>query len=940
MGNHPNENNENNENINNNNDKLNSQLNKNILNFSYPEKTYVWIDPQIENQENTYYNAELFIKKGIKCQKYDNIDEAYKFLIKEENEFKEVIIIISGKLFTNFYYKIKNSVNGIKFSPTIIVFTSKGELFRNHLKMNNIYYINDLFDKKFIFTNHFELEEFINGKIKEENDLTFDIIDNLDQLIIPNYYSYLIEDANYPEIFYFNNYLKTILLPSPEKKSENFDNNIFLEGNEKVQELLYQIEYKKLPKEIIMKYWLRIYSLQSEFFVKLNRSLRIFDKQVYFYFPFIKLCYEGIKKGFIKSYNKEIYRCSKLSKDEFIKIEAKFKESKNSKYPKIIVFSRSFLSYSTDKKQAKKFRGSNEVTFCIFYIIEEIENKQNTERLVSNACIEELSNYKEEKEVLVFPFSCFEIVSIKEIKADDIDYEIRLKYLGNDSKYIKEIFGANFFDNIQISNFSQDLIESGVVPIDNLLSAWEKKDEIKLKIDNICFLLENQEDCVGFSKQEIIVFNIYTSEIKQKINIHTDDILDIVKLSFNRICSYSKDKTIRIIQFNENNLKYIEQYNINLGNHFAKHVLLDFEENIIFEDEENFIAFYALKDKKYTYISRIKEEDNILTMKLLTNNKIIYITENKEGKKLVNFISLIKKEKENNIITIEEKETQMKFIGLLCFYDYIIIGYNYRIDIFNYLKTPFKIKSFNFFDFEIRNMIILSSNRIILGLYDSNKKEYIIREQLLRVEDLQKEIERFDCIGQGNIEGENIENIIKLNESQILTNIKENTCIIYERKNEISENLKKHLKEINKNDELIQKNNEQNIIMKETKKNIFTINKQENFKIMKKNISQDRAHSLHLQPQFNLLNKFHISNQNFHQPKINNKCSNIFLFKGNFNTNNIPENHSVFHKNFHSKEIENIFPEANKETLVIKAKKTYKEQKSSNLLFKKKLSTP
>ena len=57
MGNHPNENSENNKNINNNNDKLNSQLNKNIINFSSHEKTYVWIDPQIENQENTYYNG-------------------------------------------------------------------------------------------------------------------------------------------------------------------------------------------------------------------------------------------------------------------------------------------------------------------------------------------------------------------------------------------------------------------------------------------------------------------------------------------------------------------------------------------------------------------------------------------------------------------------------------------------------------------------------------------------------------------------------------------------------------------------------------------------------------------------------------------------------------------------------------------------------------------
>ena len=93
-------------------------------------------------------------------------------------------------------------------------------------------------------------------------------------------------------------------------------------------------------------------------------------------------------------------------------------------------------------------------------------------------------------------------------------------------------------------------------------------------------------------------------------------------------------------------------------------------------------------------------------------------------------------------------------------------------------------------------MIGLSSNRIILGLYDSDKNGAIIREQFLRIEDLKNNLGKFDCIGQGNLENEMIENIIKINESQILINIKNNSCIIYERKNEISEKLKKELKKI------------------------------------------------------------------------------------------------------------------------------------------------
>ena len=55
-----------------------------------------------------------------------------------------------------------------------------------------------------------------------------------------------------------------------------------------------------------------------------------------------------------------------------------------------------------------------------------------------------------------------------------------------------------------------------------------------------------------------------------------------------------------------------------------------------------------------------------------------------------------------------------------------------------------------------------------------------------------------------------IENIIKINESQILINIKNNFCIIYERKNEISEKLKKELQDINKN-KMIKNNDTDNV---------------------------------------------------------------------------------------------------------------------------------
>ena len=182
------------------------------------ERKYIWIDPSIYNEPNLYYYEILFVKNNITCKRYLNIDEAFNYVMKKQNEYKEIVIIISGKLFNDFYYAVKNNIDEINFSPTIIVFTTKDDLFINQLKRNNIYYNNDLFDTKYIFTKKNQIEDFINNKIPEEDDVTFDLIDNLDQLIVPNYYSYLLEDVNIHEIKNFNNYIKNKFCHRQKKK--------------------------------------------------------------------------------------------------------------------------------------------------------------------------------------------------------------------------------------------------------------------------------------------------------------------------------------------------------------------------------------------------------------------------------------------------------------------------------------------------------------------------------------------------------------------------------------------------------------------------------------------------------------------------------------------------------------------------------------------------
>ena len=818
MGNNQNDNNNNNVNDKNNNinkyNDMNNIIIKNTnsieMNTKIKKRKYVWIDPSVDNEVNRYNYKKLFTDRGINCKTFDNINDLYTYLTERKNNFKEFVIIISGKLFNRLYHKIKNNIQSIKFSPTILIFTGQEGVnsLINQLKMNNLYYNNNLFNSRYIFTSQTQIGDFIDNKIQEENDLTFDIIDNLDQLIIPNYYSNLLDDVRTSEISSFNSYLKIYFKPPTEEERRLNENNpdklVFKNGNINIQNLIDQIEDKK-ANAIIIKYWLRIYSLQSEFFNELNQSLRKKVKNISLYYPFIKLCYEGVKKAYFKSYEKEIYRCSKIDKNEFIEISQRFEQNNNNSkdIPKFIIFSRSFLSFSLKRENAYKFKGASSQTFSILYTLENIKNQNNNQNYIPNAYMEEFSASNDEEEVLVFPFSCFEIIKIKEVKKNKIDYEINLKYLGNYSNIFKEQFGNNFLDKIQISNFSLELLNSGILNIKNIFTTWEQKEETKIKFDKVCFFLENNSDILCFKNNEIFVFNIYFSRIKQTINIHEKQILDIVKLTNNRICSCSEDETIKIINITDNNTKYNLLHNIYLNQKYSTQIKFLSNEDIILVDNEDNIIFYVLRGKKYIYDKSIKEENKIISNLKFVNGRILYITENKEGKKLINFLNLIEKEKEKDFIKIKEKEEEkkLKLIDLLLYHDYILIVYDYQIDFINYKQSRFKIRSIKFFDFAITNFIILSSNRIILGLYDSDKKESIIRENILNTEDLKNNLDKFDCIGEGILKNEMIENIVKIKDSQIGINIKNNSFIIYERKNEISEKLKESLKVNNKIEE-------------------------------------------------------------------------------------------------------------------------------------------
>jgi len=150
------------------------------------------------------------------------------------------------------------------------------------------------------------------------------------------------------------------------------------------------------------------------------------------------------------------------------------------------------------------------------------------------------------------------------------------------------------------------------------------------------------------------------------------------------------------------------------------------------------------------------------------------------------------------------------------------------------------------------------------------------------------------------VKSQKIENIIKINESQILINIKNNSCLIFERKNEVSEKLKKNLIANGK----IKK--EENTI-----KSSSEISKYKDPKNKEINIQKDD--SLNNKNNKNKLNNFKVHNNPYYNIKtVENKKlnNNINIINNDIIQNKNEKTESNEINNNLAQQILNFLPEA------------------------------
>ena len=478
------------------------------------EKKVFWADPNINNIENAEYKKDLESYNYLDVKCFNNIQD----LINEIKniEFEETVIIISGSFYPQFINIFKENIKILKIIPQIIIFTWGGR--KEELKMdyedidttNSFYHLGGV---KTVFEDvkKLILKGFQKRDMEKEYQLTFEYIDCKEKLVLPTFYKALIDLPKKESIQKYNEYIYN--------KYSN---------NEIINKLLKPIKsIPDIPIDLLSKLYARLYTIDSDFYYDMNKDLRENKKDNYL--TFIKILYEGVKlKGLDLAKENELYRGSKIANKEIEKIK-EYLANKKKDLPGAIVFCQTFLSFTKSIEIAKGYlddKNTDKDLSKVLYIIE--KNNSIDYNLSTHADIEDLSIYKEkEKEVLFFPFSSFEITSIKEIeyKKENI-YQIKLFYLG---KYIKEI--ENIDEDIPNTKFKKNIEEKGLIPKEKM----EKTREVIERFKEYDYFVNGKGD---LSNDITLLYNNY-------------DNLSEIKIFGEQFVANNKDKCVILFQNKE-----------------------------------------------------------------------------------------------------------------------------------------------------------------------------------------------------------------------------------------------------------------------------------------------------------------------------------------------------------------------------------------------------
>ena len=203
--------------------------------------------------------------------------------------------------------------------------------------------------------------------------------------------------------------------------------NIYKENN--IEQLFFRTYCKYFFYQIIpefcffqinniVKQFCYAYTLdegKNSFYYIMNKDLRSGDpSKIEKYLDIISIINSSVENGFIKSFEGELFRGTKIEEDF---IEKKIVEGK-------VLTNLSFWSASKSREIAEKFLTGKNILFLI-----------NTKKKNIDIDLEHISKYEKEKEVLFLPYSKFLIKSKKKKKFKNTDiFEVKLEGLDDEDE--------------------------------------------------------------------------------------------------------------------------------------------------------------------------------------------------------------------------------------------------------------------------------------------------------------------------------------------------------------------------------------------------------------------------------------------------------------------------------------------------------------------------
>jgi len=206
-------------------------------------------------------------------------------------------------------------------------------------------------------------------------------------------------------------------------------------------------------------------------------------------------------------------------------------DNKKENLPGCICYNRSYLSTSKDKNIALSYirnKPSDNNKVKVLYRIQPVNDiyKDNA----TNVDIEKISFFQHEKEILFFPFSCFEITSFELIENDY--YQINLVYLGKyknkikvtekipESKLTKAILSSTIIDKIDLAKKSSkfDFDVNIYIPPESkqgyIIATYDIKStdlDKKIQILNYNFQNKNeiQDICQIYVENKLVEFSFF-----------------------------------------------------------------------------------------------------------------------------------------------------------------------------------------------------------------------------------------------------------------------------------------------------------------------------------------------------------------------------------------------------------------------------------------------